>query len=116
MTKELICISCPRGCRLTAELQGDSWLITGNACPRGISYGQQELTAPMRVVTAVMHTDDPELPVIAVRTDRPCPREKIPGLLNRLYKETVKTPVKNGDIVWKIIDNSGISVIVTENI
>lgn len=114
--RELICISCPQGCHLTAEVSGDSWLISGNRCPRGEAYAKQELTDPRRVVTAVMPTDDPQHPFIAVRTDAPCPKAMIPGLLNKLYRTKVKMPVKNGDFVLKNIDNSEISVIVTENI
>ena len=114
--KELICISCPRGCHLQVKMQGDSWQITGNVCPRGIAYARQELTDPRRIVTAVMPCEDPERPVIAVRTDLPCPKAMIPGLLNQLYRIKVKKSVKNGDIILKNIDNSGISVIVTENI
>ena len=36
MTKELICINCPMGCMLTAEVEnGEVISVTGNTCPRG---------------------------------------------------------------------------------
>ncbi|MBE6357185.1 MAG: DUF1667 domain-containing protein [Lentisphaerae bacterium] len=114
--KELICISCPRGCHLEIREQGDSWQITGNSCPRGIAYARQEVSDPRRIVTAVVPCKNPEHPFVAVRTDLPCPKAMIPGLLNRLYRTEVKKSIKNGDIVLKNVDNSGISVIVTENI
>lgn len=114
--RELICISCPQGCRLQAELSGDSWLITGNRCPRGEAYARQELTDPRRMVTAVMPCDDPAHPFVAVRTTAPCPKAIIPGLLNKLYRRKLPSGIKNGDIVMKKVDNSEIGVIVTENI
>ena len=114
--RELICISCPQGCRLKAEISGDSWLISGNRCPRGEVYARQELTDPRRIVTAVMPCANPDYPFVAVRTTSPCPKNKIADLLNKLYRIKLPSDVKNGDIVLKNIDNSEISVIVTENI
>ncbi len=114
--REIICISCPQGCRLKAEAQGDSWIITGNRCPRGEVYAKQELTDPKRIVTAVMPCANIDHPFVAVRTDLPCPKSEIPTLLNRLYRTKLPADIKNGDIVLKKIDNLEISVIVTENI
>ncbi len=116
MKKELICISCPQGCRLAVdfdEISGNC-IVSGNSCPRGAVYAKQELTDPRRVVTAVMKTDDPENPLIPVRTDKPYPRAEIPALLNRLYQMSVKTPVKCGESVWENIDGTGINIIATE--
>ena len=112
----LICISCPQGCHLMADMVNGECQVSGNRCPRGKVYAEQELTDPKRMVTAVMPSDSPDHPYISVRTDKPCPKAMIPGLLNMLYRTKIKTPVKNGDIVLKNIDNSGICVIVTENI
>ena len=36
--KELICIVCPRGCRLTVDENND-YAVTGNSCKRGEVYG-----------------------------------------------------------------------------
>ena len=111
-----ICINCPAGCHLDITRENGEITVSGNTCPRGVKYAHQELTDPRRIVTAVIPSDDPRNPFIAVKTTEPFPKDAIPHLLNRLYRKIIKTPVKNGDIVWKNIDNSGISVIVTENI
>ena len=113
---ELICISCPQGCRLIAEACGDSWKISGNRCHRGEIYAKQELTDPRRIITAVMPCDSKEHPFVAVRTTAPFPKAKAADLLNKLYRMKLPSNIKNGDIVLKNIDNSEISVIVTENI
>ena len=51
MAKKLICISCPIGCRLTAVREEGSgeWSVSGNRCPRGRVYAQNELTDPHRL-------------------------------------------------------------------
>ncbi len=115
MNRNLICISCPQGCRLNAGYNAETGecTVTGNRCPRGAAYAKQELTDPRRVVTAVMKTDCAALPFLPVRTDKPFPRAKIPALLNRLYAMTVRTPVSCGDTVIEDVDNTGIRVIVT---
>ena len=33
MEKELICISCPKGCHLKVDEEANK--VTGNGCPRG---------------------------------------------------------------------------------
>ncbi len=117
MKKELICISCPQGCHLSVEWNKENGdcACTGNRCPRGLLYAKQELTDPRRVVTAVMKTDDPANPFIPVRTDKPFPRAEIPALLNRLYRMTVKTPVKRGEAVLENVDGTQINVIAAES-
>ncbi len=97
---ELICITCPRSCRLHVEKSGSDWQISGNMCPRGKAYAIQEMTDPRRTVTAVMRCDDPEQPQIPVRTDKPYPQTQIPALLNKLYSMTVKTPVAGGEVIY----------------
>ena len=51
---KLICIKCPRGCNLTVA----NGTITGNLCPRGIDYAKEEMTMPMRIVTALIKVNN----------------------------------------------------------
>ena len=112
MKKELICISCPTGCHLTAgKDENGAWQITGNRCPRGKEYGISELTDPRRVVTATVASDSELMPRIPVRTDKALPKKHIAALLNRLYTMQVKVPVKSGDVLIEDIENSKVCVI-----
>ena len=55
MKREMICISCPIGCHLTAEWENEETItISGNKCNRGEIYGREEILAPKRVVTATV--------------------------------------------------------------
>ena len=37
--KELICITCPKGCHLKVD-EEHGYTVTGNSCPRGEEYGR----------------------------------------------------------------------------
>ena len=112
MKKELICISCPTGCHLTAETDAkEEWRITGNRCPRGKVYAVNELTDPRRVVTATVASTSELMPRIPVRTDKALPKRFIAPLLNRLYAMKVQIPVKSGEILIENVENSQINVI-----
>ena len=38
--KKLICIVCPRGCVMSAEVCGTQVIVTGNGCPRGVAHAE----------------------------------------------------------------------------
>ena len=49
MKRELICISCPIGCHIQAEMTAAGEVeVSGNRCPRGKAYALNELTDPKR--------------------------------------------------------------------
>ena len=53
--KELTCINCPMGCRITVEMDGEEIIsVTGNTCKRGETYARTEVTAPVRTVTTTI--------------------------------------------------------------
>ena len=55
--REMVCIACPIGCRLSVErAEGDAVSVAGNRCPKGEVYAREELLAPRRTVTAVVRT------------------------------------------------------------
>jgi CxxC motif-containing protein len=116
--RNLTCIVCPMGCPLAVE-EGEAGpdgfpvlTVTGNRCPRGAVYAQEELRSPKRVVTATCAVaEEPAsgaaftgLRRLPVKTSGPCPRERIGALLKEIYQIRVLPPVKAGD---KILPNWG---------
>ena len=78
MKRELICIGCPMGCHLTAEIEnGVVTRVTGNTCRRGEDYAKKECVAPMRTVTGTVALRGGRLPVLPVRTNGEVPKEKV---------------------------------------
>lgn len=113
MTKrELTCIVCPRGCLLTAELDGKKVLsVSGNICKRGKAYAENECTNPMRTVTTTAKTSDGG--VVAVKTETAIPKEKVFECMNMINATVVSLPVKVGDVI--IEDVFGSRVVATQN-
>lgn len=109
--KEIICISCPAGCHLTISKKNDDWEVTGNKCPKGKTYGIEEVTAPKRTVTYVVKTDSDYLPYIPVRTDKPLPKEMIDSLIKQLKKKISSIPITRGDTLINDFQQTGVNVI-----
>ena len=115
MKKEMICIACPVGCRLTVE--GDSpenLVITGNSCPKGIEYGKEEFLSPKRVVTATLKTKGSSRLRVPVKTDKPLLKKYIPSLLDRAYTVEIKLPVRIGDVIIENYENTGVNLVLTK--
>ncbi len=112
---ELICITCPRGCRLKVDEDND-YAVSGNACPRGEVYGRNEVTNPVRVVTSTVRTDSAEDPRCPVKTNGAIPKGKMFEAMDMLNSITLKTPIKIGQVVIANLFNTGIDFVTTKNI
>lgn len=113
MSKELICIVCPNGCRLTVD---DNLNVTGNKCPRGVTYAKQELTNPTRVLTTTVKIESAELGVLPVRTANPIPKGKLFEAMKIVNSIKLKAPVKLGDVVYENICGTGVNLIACRTI
>lgn len=135
MKEELICITCPLGCRLEAERApaapadgGEAILtVTGNRCPRGAAYAREELLAPKRVVTATCRATLPaeapgsragrEVPRrVPCKTNAPFPKERVPELLAAIYAIDVRLPIVRGQVLLKDALGSGIDLVATRSV
>jgi CxxC motif-containing protein len=116
--QEMICISCPIGCRLTVsrEAGSDEIVVQGNKCGRGKVYGEEEFLAPRRMVTCTCSTDSEIFPRVPVRTVSALPKELIDDLLSDLYRLTIPLPIKRGQSVLEDFRGTGIDVIATMSI
>lgn len=102
---KLVCIKCPRGCELTVD--GDN--VTGNFCPRGLTYAKEEQTCPMRIVTALIKVDGG---VVPVKTDKEVPKVKVFEVLEEIGKIELKN-VKYGQVVLANVCGTGSNIVVT---
>lgn len=96
--KELICIVCPQGCHLTVDEDND-FQVTGNRCPRGVTYGRNEVMNPVRVVTSTICVRSVRHPRCPVKTDRPIPKEDVSRAVALLDGLSLDPPVRRGDVV-----------------
>jgi len=117
MERNLICISCPLGCRLAVNIgSADEIAVSGNRCKRGENYAREEIRDPKRTVTAVVRTDSPSHRYLPVRTDQPLSKKHINALLNELYRLTIPEPVEIGQLVIQNFRETGVNVIATRNL
>ena len=111
--KELICITCPRGCHLSVD---DNLNVTGNMCPRGAMYAKAELTHPVRMVTSSVTINSKTQSRLPVKTKDPIPKELIFKVMEEITKVVVDAPVKIGDVIIKDVLGSGVDIVATKNI
>lgn len=114
MIKNLICIVCPRGCRLKVDT-ADEYRVSGNQCPRGIDYGVKELINPTRVITSTIKIKNGIHKRVPVKTADAIPKDlnfKCMQIINSLE---VESPVKMGQVVAKNIFGTGVDIIVTRD-
>ena len=113
MAKELTCIVCPRGCRLTID---DELNVTGNSCPRGAIYAKDELTNPKRMITSIVRVKNRENCMVSVKTTASVPKRLIFDVLKEIEKVSVEAPTNIGDVVIKNIFDTGSDIIITKKI
>lgn len=109
---ELVCIVCPRGCRISI----DNGVVKGNSCKRGEEFAINESTCPKRSVCTTVATSFENMPVLPVRTDGEIEKSQIKEFMNIVSTVKVTKPVKMGDVVIENVLNSGVNVIATSSI
>ncbi len=118
MTERVItCINCPMGCRMTVSLNdaGEVVSVTGNTCKRGEKYAHQEVTAPVRMVTAVVPVAGSVCP-LSVKTREPIPKGKIFDCMAALRELKLNAPIRAGETVLPDVCGTGIDVIATRSV
>ena len=117
MPKEMICINCPMGCRLTVDdTDKNNIVVSGNTCPRGKTYAVNEVTSPKRMVTGSVRVSGGAIQMVSVKTREAIPKQLIFECLDALKKVVLTAPVKIGDVVVADVCGCGVDVIATKNV
>jgi CxxC motif-containing protein len=111
---KLVCINCPRGCELEAEVLDGEVKVSGQACPRGETYAKDELTNPTRMVTGLVKVAGTRRP-LPVKTRTAVPKGKISDVTNLLAITTVLPPKRIGDVIVENVCGTGIDIVATAN-
>ena len=101
-TRELTCVVCPAGCRMTVTLDGGGAVleVEGNTCARGKNYAVSEITHPVRTLTSTVPLRGAAgKKTLPVRTDRPIPKEKLFEAMEILRGVRAQVPVKTVDVL-----------------
>ena len=113
--KELVCIVCPRGCRLKVD-EENGFQVTGNTCPRGAEYGKNEVSRPTRVITSTVRITGALYARCPVKTDKAVAKSKMLEIMKKLNGVTLASPVHIGDVVIADVDGEGANFVVTKNL
>ena len=115
--KELTCIVCPIGCRMTVERRSDGELkVTGNRCKRGVAYASEEFNDPRRVVTATAAIPGGNPGRLPVRSVGSVPVDRIAAFLAAIYELRLDAPIDRGETVARDVADTGIDLIATMTI
>lgn len=112
--KEIICITCPRGCHL--QVDETTLAVSGNSCPRGETYGRNELQHPVRVLTSTVRLTGAAIPRLPVKTDRPLPKELLRDCMALLDGITAVSPVRTGQVLAENILGTEVNIVATRSL
>lgn len=113
-TVKLTCVECPMGCAIEVGTEnGKAVRVTGNGCPRGKKYAENEVVCPRRVVTTTVRTSDGRM--LPVKTSSPVRRSEIFAVMEKINACVAIAPVRIGDVILDDVDE-GISVVATADL
>ena len=114
MKREITCIVCPRGCRMSADIQAEQITVTGQGCNRGEKHAMAEILHPVRSLTSIVRVSNRCDTMVSVKSEEPVPKEEMFAIMERIHAATVEAPVKIGDV---ILDNvCGTRILATKEI
>ena len=114
MEKEIICTVCPIGCRIKVVGEGEKVeSVTGYTCKRGLEYATAEFTHPVRILTTTVKVEGADTPLVAVRSNKPVPKELLFDCMAEIKKVKLEAPVKRYQVVIENICGCGADIVTT---
>ena len=113
--RELTCINCPMGCRITVTMEGDDILsVESNTCKRGFLYACNEVKSPVRTVTTTIKVTGGISDRVSCKTKEAVPKDKIFEVMEVINKASCKAPVAIGDVLIEDCAGTGIPIVATK--
>lgn len=117
MIKRMICIECPKGCSLLADIENCKVAsVKGAKCPKGMAYAIQEAQNPARILTATVLADGLSLKLVPVRTDKPIPKKELFRAMEEIKQMKIMTPLKSGDVIAGDFLGLGVKLLATREV
>ena len=116
-TKQLVCISCPMGCRLEVEMEDKTILqVSGNLCSRGIVYANKELTNPTRILTSILPISGGVEEMVSVKSKTDIPKDRVFECVKSLKGLVIEAPIHVGDVIIEDLCGTGVSLVATKTV
>lgn len=114
--KELVCVNCPKGCRIRVTLQdGQVTHIEGYSCDKGRSYAAQETVRPMRVLTSTVKIEHAPLRVLPVITNKEIPLDLCPQAMEVIRGLVVEAPVVMDQVLIRNFLDTGANLVASRS-
>ena len=114
--KEIICVACPKGCRLDVLRENGELLVNNAGCKRGKEYAFAETTDPRRIVASTVRVENAQHPLVPVYTSAPFPKGRIRDLLKELREVKLEAPIQLGQVVLANALGTGIDVVASRDL
>ena len=119
MKRDMVCIVCPMGCRISLEEDPSSpkgYKVTGTTCKRGEDYAIKEVTAPTRMLTSTVRIEGARLPRLPVRTSGAIPKEKLFECMTMIDQLVERSPVTMGQVLIENLFGTGMNIIASRSL
>ena len=119
ITKDIICITCPQGCIIKVSgdpAKGEIASCEGFKCKRGKTYAENEFIRPLRILTSSVKVEGAAVPLVAVRTSAPIPKEMQMEAMEEVKKLTVSGKLTPGDVIVENFMNLGVNLVASGSI
>lgn len=115
-TEELVCVCCPKGCRITVTHEaGEVMEVKGYGCENGLHYGKQEITCPMRVLTSTVRIEHGTQRVLPVISEKEIPLHVWKQAMEEIRAVTVSAPVKINDVILENLAGTGVRLLASRS-
>ncbi|MDM8534233.1 DUF1667 domain-containing protein [Clostridiaceae bacterium HSG29] len=117
MIKEITCISCPNGCEMSVEVVENKIIrVENNKCERGISFANEEIFNPQRMLCSTVKTSDPKNLRLPVRTDKVIPKNKIFEAMKCINNIVINKNIQMGEKIIENLLGLGVSIIASQSL
>jgi len=115
MNKQVICIVCPKGCKVLVSEENGNYTTTGNACIRGNVYGIQEAIHPKRMLTSTVKITGALHQRCPVVSSAPIDKEALFEVIKVLETISLSAPVTIEQIICHNVCNTGVDILVSRS-
>ncbi|SDL62009.1 DUF1667 domain-containing protein [Halarsenatibacter silvermanii] len=113
----LICVNCPKGCRIEVEAEGDEIInMDGYECALGRDYAIEEFKNPTRILPTTVRVKGGVLPLVPVKSEDPLPKNKIGRAMRELAEVEVPAPVQLGQTVKSNVAGTDVDMVATRTV
>ena len=83
----------------------------GYGCRRGLDFAKSEFTDPVRLLTTTVKLAGRSDTVLAVRSSKPIPREKLMECMEVIRRTEAPVPVRQYDVIVSNILDTGADIV-----